>query len=167
MPISDFAIRDFAWGDIPAIAVIYDHYVATSTATFDLEPPGETYLAHKWGHMVDLGHPALVVERAGKLIGFAYASEYRSRPAYRFTCEDSIYLAPEATGQGLGGILLDELVNRSRAVGFKQMIGVISDEMENSIRLHEKHGFSVLGRFPALGYKFDRWIGIVHVQREL
>ncbi|MDR3475568.1 MAG: GNAT family N-acetyltransferase [Devosia sp.] len=167
MPAADLSIRDFAWGDVPAISKIYAHYVATSVATFDLEAPGETYLAHKWGHMVDLGHPAIVAERGGRLVGFAYASEYRSRPAYRFTCEDTVYIAPEAVGQGIGTALLGEVIRRSQACGFKQMIGIIADEVGASVKLHEKHGFSVLGRFPALGYKFDRWIGIVHMQRAL
>jgi L-amino acid N-acyltransferase YncA len=167
LPAADLSIRDFAWGDVPAITAIYAHYVATSVATFDLEAPGETYMAHKWGHMVDLGHPAIVAERAGRLVGYAYASEYRSRPAYRFTCEDTVYCAPDAVGQGIGSALLAEVIRRSQAFGFKQMIGIIADEVGASVRLHEKLGFGVLGRFPALGYKFDRWIGIVHVQRAL
>jgi L-amino acid N-acyltransferase YncA len=164
---ADLVIRDFAWGDVPAITAIYAHYVHNSVATFDTEAPGEAYIAAKWGHMVELGHPAIVGLLDGKLIGFAYASEYRSRPAYRFTCEDTVYLAPDMIGKGIGSALLGEVIVRSRAFGFKQMIGVIADEIGASVKLHEKHGFTVLGRFPALGFKFDRWIGIVHVQRTL
>jgi len=164
---ADPTIRDFAWGDVPAITAIYAHYVATSVATFDLEAPDEAYMAHKWGHMVALGHPAIVAERAGRLVGFAYASEYRSRPAYRFTCEDTVYIAPDSVGQGLGSALLAEVIARSKAFGFRQMIGVIAEEVEASLRLHARHGFAELGRFPALGYKFDRWLGVVHMQREL
>jgi phosphinothricin acetyltransferase len=92
---------------------------------------------------------------------------YRARPAYRFTCEDTVYIAHDAVGQGIGNALLGEVITRSQAFGFKQMIGVIADEIGASVKLHEKHGFAVAGRFPDLGYKFDRWIGIVHVQRAL
>ena len=164
---ADLVIRDFAWGDVPAITAIYAHYVHNSVATFDTEAPGEAYIAAKWGHMVELGHPAIVGLLDGKVIGFAYASEYRTRPAYRFTCEDTVYLAPDMIGKAIGSALLGEVIVRSRAFGFKQMIGVIADESGASVKLHEKHGFTVLGRFPALGFKFDRWIGIVHVQRTL
>ena len=152
---------------MPAITRIYRHYVDHSVATFDTEAPGETYMAEKWGHMLELGHPAIVAERDGEVVGFAYASVYRPRFAYRFACEDTVYLAPEAVGQGVGGELLGEVIRRSQAFGFKQMIAVIADEVGASVRLHEKHGFEVLGRFPALGYKFDRWIGIIHMQRAL
>lgn len=160
-------LRDFAWSDVPAITSIYAHYVRTSIATFDLEAPGETAMAEKFGHMVELGHPVVIAERDGQLAGYAYASTYRPRPAYRFVCEDSVYLAPEATGQGIGSLLLGELIARSRAFGFTQMLGVISEEVAVSVKLHEKFGFKTLGRFPALGYKFDRWIGVVHMQLSL
>ncbi|HVX82429.1 MAG TPA: GNAT family N-acetyltransferase [Devosiaceae bacterium] len=160
-------IRTFAWGDVPAITAIYAHYVRSSVATFDLEAPGEAYIAEKWGSMIEAGHPAIVAEREGKLVGFAYASVYRTRPGYRFTCEDTVYIAPDFVGQGIGSALLDEVIHRAGAFGFRQMIGVIADEIEASVKLHEKHGFAVLGRFPALGYKFDRWIGVIHMQREL
>jgi L-amino acid N-acyltransferase YncA len=167
VPAADISIRNFAWGDVPAITEIYKHYVDTSVCTFDTEAPDEAYIAEKWGHMVGLGHPAIVAIFEGRLVGFAYASEYRSRPAYRFSCEDTVYIAADMTGRGIGSALLAELIRKSQAFGFKQMIGVIADEIDTSVKLHEKFGFSVLGRFPDLGYKFDRWLGIVHVQRAL
>lgn len=161
------AIRDFAWRDVPAITAIYAHYVRTTVVTFEIEAPGETAIAEKFGHMADLGHPVLVAEAGGRLMGYAYASTYRPRPAYRFTCEDSVYLAPDAVGQGLGNRLLGELIDRSRAHGFRQMIAVITEGTAASIRLHEKHGFARLGSFPELGFKFDRWLGVVHMQKKL
>jgi phosphinothricin acetyltransferase len=164
---ADFELRPFARADVPAITAIYAHYVRTSVATFDTEPPDEAFMAEKFGHMADLGHPAVVAERAGRLVGYAYASTYRPRPAYRFTCEDTIYLAPDAVGQGIGAALLGEVIARAGAFGFRQMLAVIADEVGASVRLHEKLGFRVAGRFPALGFKFDRWIGVVHMQREL
>lgn len=162
-----FVFRPFAWSDIPAITAIYRHAVDTSVATFDTEAPGEAFMAEKFGHMLELGHPVIMAERDGATIGYAYASTYRPRPAYRFTAEDSIYLAPEAQGQGLGNELLGRLLAESRAFGFKQMLAVITAERANSIRLHEKHGFRSIGRYEALGYKFDRWLDIVHMQRAL
>ena len=160
-------IRPSTPADLPAITAIYAHYVNTSVATFDTEAPAASFIAEKWGHMAELGHPAIVAERDGKVVGFAYASVFRARPAYRFTCEDTVYIAPEAVGQGIGNALLGEVIRLSQSFGFRQMIAVIADEVGASVKLHEKHGFAVLGRFPDLGYKFDRWVGIVHMQRAL
>ena len=165
--MSDVTLRPFYWGDIPAITAIYRHYVEHSTATFDLEAPGPTYMAEKFGHMVDEGHPVIVAERDGAVVGYAYASTYRPRPAYRFTCEDSIYLHPDATGAGLGKKLLNELISQSRTYGFKQMIAVITSEGVGSVALHEKLGFRHIGRHDKLGLKFDRWLDIIHMQLEL
>ena len=165
--MSDITLRAFAWGDIPAISAIYRHYVEHSTATFDLEAPGPTYMAEKFGHMAEAGHPIIVAERGGELVGYAYASTYRPRPAYRFTCEDSIYLRHDAIGLGLGRTLLTELISQSQAFGFKQMIAVITAESAASIALHEKFGFYTVGRHQALGLKFDRWLDVVHMQKAL
>lgn len=164
MPLT---IRPFNWTDVPGITATYRHYVEYSTATFDLEAPGETFIAEKFGHMVELGHPVLVAEEEGRLLGYAYASVYRPRPAYRFTCEDTVYCAPEAQRRGVGSALLQAVIEQSRAFGFRQMIGVITAESAGSIRLHEKLGFRIVGRHEALGYKFDRWLDIVHMQRTL
>ncbi|HEU5094587.1 MAG TPA: GNAT family N-acetyltransferase [Reyranella sp.] len=163
--MSEPIFRNFAWSDVPAITAIYRHAVETSVATFDTEAPGEAAMAEKFGHMLELGHPVIIAEAEGKTIGYAYASTYRPRPAYRFTAEDSIYLAPEAQGKGLGSVLLGRLLEQSKAFGFRQMLAVITAERANSIRLHEKHGFRLIGRYEALGYKFDRWLDIVHLQR--
>ena len=165
--MSDVTLRPFYWGDVPAITAIYRHYVEHSTATFDLDAPGPTAMAEKFGHMVDEGHPVIVAERDGAVVGYAYASTYRPRPAYRFTCEDSIYLHPDATGAGLGKKLLHELIAQSQAYGFKQMIAVITSEGAGSVALHEKLGFHHIGRHEKLGLKFDRWLDIIHMQRAL
>ena len=162
--MSDVILRPFAWSDIPAITAIYRHYVDNTAITFDTEAPGEAAMAEKFGHMVRLGHPLIVAERDGKVLGYAYASTYRPRPAYRFTCEDSIYLDPVATGQGVGKALLTELIAQARAYGFKQMIAVITADTASSIAIHEKFGFRHVGRYEAVGYKFDRWLDIVHLQ---
>jgi phosphinothricin acetyltransferase len=124
-------------------------------------------MAEKFGHMVDLGHPVITAERDGQVIGYAYASSFRPRPAYRFTCEDTLYLAPEAVGQGIGTALLNQLITQSQAFGFRQMIAVITAEGKQSVALHHKLGFKILGTYPELGFKFDRWLDIVHMQRAL
>lgn len=165
--MSDVSLRAFAWGDIPAITAIYRHYVDNTAITFDTEAPGEPAMAEKFGHLVALGHPLIVAEQDGKVLGYAYASFYRPRAAYRFTCEDSIYLHPDATGKGLGRRMLTELIARSKAFGFKQMIGVITADTKNSIAIHEKFGFRYVGKYEAVGYKFDRWHDIVHLQLTL
>ena len=165
--MSDIILRPFEWRDIPAITAIYKHYVAATAITFDTEAPGEPAMAEKFGHLLALGHPLIVAEQDGRVLGYAYASFYRPRAAYRFTCEDSIYLHPEATGKGLGKRMLTELIARSRAFGFKQMIAVITADTQNSIAIHEKFGFRHVGRYEAVGLKFDRWHDIVHLQLAL
>ncbi len=163
----DLTLRPFAWPDVPEITAIYRHYVETSVSTFDLVPPGETLMAEKFGHLVELGHPLVVGERGGRVLGYAYASQYRPRPAYRFTCADSVYCAPEARGQGIGTALLGRVIELSGAFGFKQMLAVITGESEASIRLHETLGFHRVGTYERIGYKFDRWLDIVHMQKAL
>ena len=163
----DVILRPFEWRDIPAITAIYRHYVEATAITFDTEAPGEPAMAEKFGHLLALGHPLIVAEQAGRVLGYAYASFYRPRAAYRFTCEDSIYLHPDATGKGLGKRMLTELIARSRTFGFKQMIAVITADTTNSIAIHEKFGFRHVGRYEAVGLKFDRWHDIVHLQLAL
>jgi phosphinothricin acetyltransferase len=165
--VPDIKLRPFQWSDIPAITAIYQHYVTETAITFDTEAPGEPAMADKFGHLVALGHPLIVAEEDGKVLGYAYASFYRPRAAYRFTCEDSIYLHPDATGKGLGKLMLTELITRSRAFGFKQMIAVITADTKNSIAIHEKFGFRHVGRYEAVGLKFERWHDIVHLQLAL
>jgi L-amino acid N-acyltransferase YncA len=165
--VSEIILRPFTWADIPAITAIYRHYVEHTAITFDTEVPGEAAMAEKYAALVKLGHPLIVAEAAGQLLGYAYASFYRPRAAYRFTCEDSIYLHPNARGKGLGRIMLTELLAQSRAFGFKQMIAVITADTANSIAIHEKFGFRHVGRYDAVGYKFDRWHDIVHLQLAL
>ena len=165
--MSDVVFRPFAWSDVPALTEIYRHYVDETVITFETEAPGEAAMAERFGKLLELGHPLIIAELEGRAIGYAYASFYRPRAAYRFTCEDSIYLAKDAVGKGIGGRLLDELMAQCRVAGFKQMIAVITAERANSVRLHEKAGFRHVGRYEAVGYKFDRWLDIVHLQKAL
>lgn len=165
--MSDYLLRRFQWSDIPAITTIYRHYVETTAITFDTEAPDEAAVAEKYAGLQRLGHPVIIAERAGRTVGYAYASFYRPRAAYRFTCEDSIYLDPTETGRGLGRTMLTELLAQSKAFGFKQMLAVITADTANSIAIHEKFGFERVGYYKAVGLKFDRWHDIVHLQKAL
>lgn len=165
--MSDLVLRPYRPGDIPAVTRIYGHYVRETVITFETAAPDEAEMATRFAAIAAKGHPLLIGEIGGEVVGYAYASTYRPREAYRFTCEDSIYLAPDATGRGIGSTMLARLIEDSAKAGLKQMLAVITAERENSIRLHAKHGFRLIGRYEALGYKFDRWLDIVHMQRAL
>lgn len=163
----DLVIRPYSPADIPAVTRLYGYYVRETVITFETEEPGEAEMRQRFDAIVAKGHPLLIAERQGQVIGYAYASTYRPRAAYRFTCEDSIYLDRDAVGQGLGGLLLARLIEDSARAGLRQMLAVITAERVNSVRLHEKHGFRLVGRYEALGFKFDRWLDIIHMQRAL
>jgi L-amino acid N-acyltransferase YncA len=163
----DLVIRPNRPDDIAAVTEIYGHYVRETVITFELEPPDEAEMASRFAAIEDKGHPLLIGEVDGSVIGYAYASTYRARAAYRFTCEDSIYFAPKAVGHGLGQQMLARLIEEASKAGLKQMIAGITAERENSIRLHARHGFRMIGRYEAVGYKFDRWLDVVHMQRAL
>lgn len=165
--MSDLVLRPYRPDDIPAVTKIYGHYVRETVITFETSAPDEAEMANRFAAVAGKGHPLLIGEMGGEVVGYAYASTYRPREAYRFTCEDSIYLAPAAIGQGIGGKMLARLIEDSSKAGLKQMLAVITAERENSIRLHARHGFRMIGRYEALGYKFDRWLDIVHMQRAL
>ena len=165
--MSDTILRPFDWSDVPAITAIYRHYVENTAITFDTEAPGEEAIAEKYAGLKKLGHPVIIAERDSKVVGYAYASFYRPRAAYRFTCEDSIYLDPAEKGRGVGTRLLTALLEQSRAHGFKQMLAVITADTANSIAIHEKFGFERVGYYRSVGLKFDRWHDIVHLQKAL
>ena len=165
--MSDLLIRPFHPGDVPAVTRIYAHYVRDTVITFETVPPDEAEMGARFAAVTGKGHPLLIGEVNGAVIGYAYASTYRPREAYRFTCEDSIYLAPDAVGHGYGGALLARLIDAAARAGLRQMIAVITAERENSIRLHARHGFRMVGRYESVGFKFDRWLDIVHMQRAL
>ena len=165
--MSDLTIRAYTPADIAAVTRIYGHYVRETVITFETEEPDETEMNARFAAMSAKKHPLLVAVEGELVVGYAYASTYRPREAYRFTCEDSIYLAPQAVGRGLGGKLLARLIEDAGKAGLKQMLAVITAERANSVRLHEKHGFRLIGRYEALGYKFDRWLDIIHMQRAL
>jgi L-amino acid N-acyltransferase YncA len=154
--------------DVQAITAIYADAVTRGTGTFELEPPSPADMAQRRAAVLGRGWPWLVAERHGEVLGYAYANDFRPRRAFRFCLEDSIYIAPQAQGQGIGGALLAELLARCEARGARQMLAVIGDSANaGSIALHRVAGFHDCGRFDAAGWKFDRWLDVVLMQRAL
>lgn len=154
--------------DLPAIADIYAHYVINSVASFELEPPAADEWQARFAKVTAAGLPFLVVEREGKVAGYAYCLPWKSRPAYQGTVEDSIYLAPWATGQGAGRELLGALLDGARAASVRQVIAVIADSGDpSSIALHKKLGFDEAGRLRQVGHKHGRDIDTVLLQCSL
>lgn len=161
-------IRDATGADMPAIAQIYAHHVLHGLATFELVPPDAEEIARRHAAITALGMPWIVAESDGSVRGYAYASRYRERPAYRHTLEDSIYLDAAFTHRGLGTALLEALVAASAKAGARQMIAVIGDSGNAaSIRLHARCGFTHAGTLQAVGWKFGRWVDSVIMQRPL
>jgi len=161
-------IRPATPADIPAITRIYAHAVRHGTASFELEPPDEAEMTRRQRALLDGGYPYLVAEIDGSVAGYAYAGPYRTRPAYRFSVENSIYVAPQAHRRGIGRVLLDALIVESEMRGYRLMIAVIGDSAQApSIALHRAAGFKMVGAFEGVGYKFDRWLDSVLMQRPL
>jgi L-amino acid N-acyltransferase YncA len=162
------AIRPATLADIPAIAAIYAHAVEYGTATFEIEPPGEQEMADRFRTLAGGGFPFLVAESDGAVRGYAYAGPYRARIAYRYTVENSVYVAPDCHRQGIGRALVEELLSQAGSLGFRQMIAVIGDSDQiASIALHRAAGFQMVGTFAAVGFKFGRWLDTVLMQRPL
>lgn len=168
MVTSEILIRPSRDGDIAAIQAIYAHAVAHGTASFEIDPPDLDEMTARRQRLIDAGYPYLVAERAGMVVGYAYAGPYRPRPAYRFSVENSIYVAPDMKGQGVGRRLIDALIVAAEARGYRQMIAVIGDSGNAaSITLHARAGFRMIGTFEAAGFKFGRWLDSVFMQRAL
>ncbi len=166
--MSDISTRPAALFDIPAITAIYAHAVRHGTASFELEPPDEAEMTRRMQALFDGGYPYLVAESAGAVLGYAYAGAYRARPAYRFSVENSIYVAPHAHRRGIGRMLLDRLITESEKRDYRLMIAVIGDSAQTpSIELHRAAGFTLVGALEGVGYKFDRWLDTVLMQRPL
>lgn len=154
--------------DLPAIAAIYADAVVHGTASFELDPPDVAEMARRRAALLEGGYPYLVAEQDGTVLGYAYAGPYRTRPAYRSTVEDSIYVAPQAKGQGVGRRLLEVLIGECEARDFRLMVAVIGDEESHgSIGLHRSLGFELSGVIKGIGYKHGRWLSTVLMSRPL
>lgn len=166
---SDVEVRDATVADVPAITAIYRPAVTDGTASFELEPPDETEMRRRFEAVKSGGFPYLVAVVDGAVQGYAYVSQYRPRPAYRFSVENSIYVAPTAHRGGIGRVLLTALIARCTAQGFRQMIAVIGDgtRQTGSVALHTALGFQMIGTIKSVGWKQGRWLDSVSMQRPL
>ncbi len=164
-----FTIRDAAHADLAGITEIYAHHVRTGLGSFEEVPPPIDEIARRRADVLARNLPYIVAASAtGAVLGYAYASLYRLRSAYRFSVEDSIYVAPDSVGRGIGRALLEALIARCSEAGFRQMVAVIGDSGNaGSIMLHQRLGFRRVGLLPAIGYKHGRWVDSVLMQREL
>ena len=165
----EYEIRAVTAADLPDIREIYNHYVANSTVTFDETAMTLAQLRAKFAQLDKLGLPFIVaVSPNGHVLGYAYVFPWKTKAAYRFTVENSIYLGPAATGKGLGKALMAELITRSKAAGLKEIVAVIADRgAVASIRLHENFGFKQIGHMGKVGFKFNRWLGTILMQKSL
>jgi len=161
-------LRDSTSADVAACAAIYREAVRNGTGTFELDEPDDAEMGRRRDAILAQGLPWLVAERGGRVLGYAYANQFRPRRAYRFCVEDSIYLAAAARGQGVGKLLLAELIARCERLGIRQMLAVIGDaDNAGSISVHRSCGFEPSGVFKAAGWKFERWLDVVMMQRRL
>ncbi|MBV7483023.1 GNAT family N-acetyltransferase [Bordetella sp. BOR01] len=171
MPLSASAsliVRDSTAADMPAIQAIYAHHVLHGTASFELDPPSPDDMRARREAVLAQHMPYLVAELDGELVGYAYCTPYRPRPAYRHTVEDSVYVKPGKAGHGIGGRLLAALIERCTAGGWRQMLAVVGDSRNAaSLALHASQGFHPAGTLRSVGYKFGQWRDTVLMQRAL
>jgi len=167
-PAHAFQVRDPRPDDLPAIRDIYAHHVMRGVATFELDPPTLDEMRARHRALAEQGMPYLVAESGGEILGYCYAGPYRPRPAYRYTLEDSVYIRHDAAGRGIGRALLAELIARSRAGGWRQLVAVIGDSANTgSVALHAALGFEPTGTLRSVGYKHGRWVDTVIMQLPL
>jgi L-amino acid N-acyltransferase YncA len=165
---TQITVRPATAADIAAITTIYRPAVLHGTATFEIEPPDEAEMLRRFEAITSSGYPYFVAELDGRIMGYAYVNAYRTRPAYRFTVEDSIYIDPAAQGKGIGRVLLQRLIEASTAKGYRLMVAVIGDSKTyGSIAVHRNAGFTFCGTIHSVGYKFGRWLDSVIMQLPL
>lgn len=165
---SQVTIRPCEEGDLGAVLDIYAPQVLHGSASFELEVPGIEEMARRWRDVTSRNLPYLVAEREGVVVGYAYAGPYRPRPAYRYTVENSVYVAAGQERRGIGRLLLAALLEECGRLGVRQVMAVIGDSAnEASIRVHSALGFRRVGTLTSVGFKFGRWLDVVLMQREL
>ncbi len=166
--MSGLIVRTSTEADVARCAEIYAYHVLHGTASFEIDPPDLAEMKKRRVSVLDLGLPHLVAEREGRVLGYAYAGNWRPRPAYKYSVEDSIYVDHAAVGQGVGKALLPVLIDHCTRLGKKQMVAVIGDSAQApSIRLHASCGFRMVGTLENIGFKFGRWLDSVLMQRAL
>ena len=154
--------------DIAAITAIYAHHVLNGTGTFEIDPPSVADMTSRRADVLAKGLPFIVAEEAGQVIGYAYCTWFKPRPAYRFSAEDSIYLAPGVHGKGIGRALLAELAAQAERVGIRKLIAVIGDSSNaGSVGVHRSLGFEHVGILKSCGWKFDQWLDVVLMEKAI
>jgi len=168
-PPFTYELRDARPSDLPHVREIYNYYVTNSTVTFDEDTMSLKEWKSKYAYLTKLGMPFLVAESPnGQILGYALVTPWKQKKAYRFTVENSIYLGQASTGKGLGTVLMQALIERSKQAGLKEMIAVIADQgADASIAMHKAFGFKEIGSMGHVGYKFGRWLGTVLMQKSL
>lgn len=164
---ADFIIRPSEEKDVVQIQSIYSHHVLTGTASFEITPPDVSEMLARRAAVVAKGLPYLVAVKGDEVLGYAYATAYRPRPAYRFTVEDSVYIREGVHGKGIGKALLQAVIDHCTASGYRQMLAVIGDASAPSVALHRSLGFQLAGTFKAFGFKFGAWRDTAMMQRQL
>ena len=163
-----WVVRPARAGDVKTIHRIYSHHVMHGLASFEERAPSLAEMRRRFGAIQRGGFPYLVAAQGARVGGYAYASPYRTRSAYQYSVENSVYIDEELRAQGIGGVLMAELIVLCEARGFRQMVAVIGDSANHaSIRLHAAHGFAQVGMLPSVGFKFGRWVDSVIMQRAL
>jgi L-amino acid N-acyltransferase YncA len=161
-------IRPSTDADLPAITAIYAHHVLTGTGTFEVDPPSLDDMRGRRADVLSKGLPWLVAVDDGNVVGYTYCNWFKPRPAYRFSAEDSIYLSPEAAGKGIGRTLLAELLAQAQRAGVRKLIAVIGDSANaGSIAVHKSAGFQPVGVLKSCGWKFDKWLDVVMMDKAL
>lgn len=167
-PFTDILVREARRADVPAIRDIYAHHVLHSVASFEEVPPDEAEMNRRREEILAKGFPYLVAERQGAVRGYGYCNSFRPRAAYRYTVEDSVYVAPDAVGQGFGRAVMREVIRRATALGMRQMVAVIGDSGNSaSISMHESLGFRRVAVLRSVGFKLGRWVDGTVMQLEL
>ncbi len=161
-------IRQSSLQDVPSIARIYAHHVAHGTGSFETEAPDVAEMTRRRDEVLARQLPYLVAEHDGQVVGFAYANCFKPRPAYRFSAEDSIYVDDSMRGQGVGKLLLQALIAQCEAAGVRKLIAVIGDSAnQGSVGVHQAAGFRHVGTMESVGWKFDRWLDVVMMEKTL
>jgi phosphinothricin acetyltransferase len=161
-------VRPATLDDAFAVAALYGHHVLHGTGTFEEAPPSPSDIAVRMKAVLDAGFPWLVVEEDGRIVAYAYAGPYHRRSAYRFTAEDSVYVADEERGKGYGRAALAAVIDACEAMGLRRILAMIGDSQnEGSIALHRALGFSFCGTLPGVGYKAGEWLDVVFMQLPL
>ncbi|WP_448538408.1 N-acetyltransferase family protein [Sphingobium yanoikuyae] len=160
-------VRSAKLDDAEAIATIYSHHVLHGTATYEMTPPTPQEMAVKIDSVLAKGWPFIVAAIDDQVIGYAYATQFRDRPAYAFACEDSIYIDADHVGRGIGRTLLNALIDAAEVVGFRTMVAVIGGAEPASVALHLATGFQHAGTLKAMGWKMGRWLDSAYLQLPL